>query len=104
MSFLTIDVSVPAAEGVDVTEDTLTVELADGRSISVPLAWYPRLAHATPDERRNCRLIGGGEGVHWPDVDEDISVEGLLSGWPSGESQTSLKRWLATRTGGQRTG
>ena len=92
MSFLTIDVSVPAAEGVDVTEDTLTVELADGRSISVPLAWYPRLAHATPDERRNCRLIGGGEGVHWPDVDEDISVEGLLAGRPSGESQTSLKR------------
>ena len=104
MSFLTIDVSVPAAEGVDVTEDTLTVELADGRSISVPLAWYPRLAHATPDERLNCRLIGGGEGVHWPDVDEDISVEGLLAGRPSGESQTSLKRWLETRTGGQRTG
>ena len=100
MSILTIDVSVPAAEGVDVTEDTLTVELADGRSISVPLAWYPRLAHATPDERRNWRLIGGGEGVHWPDLDEDISVEGLLAGRPSGESQRSLKRWLSTRTDG----
>lgn len=104
MSILTIDVSVPAAEGVDVTEDTLTVELADGRSISVPLAWYPRLAHGTPDERRNWRLIGGGEGVHWPDLDEDISVEGLLAGRPSGESQTSLKRWLAARTVGQRAG
>ncbi len=93
-----------AAQGVGVTEDTLTVELADGRSISVPLAWYPRLAHGTPDERRNSRLIGGGEGVHWPDLDEDISVEGLLAGRPSGESQTSLKRWLAARTGGLRTG
>lgn len=104
MSILTIDVSVPAAQGVEVTEDTLTVELADGRSISVPLAWYPRLAHATPDERRNWQLIGGGEGVHWPDLDEDISVEGLLAGRPSGESQTSLNRWLEARTGGRRTG
>ena len=97
MSFLTIDVSVPVAEGVEVTEDTLTAELADGRSISVPLAWYPRLAHAGPEERRNWRLIGGGEGVHWADLDEDISVEGLLAGRPKGESQTSLKRWLAAR-------
>ena len=93
-----------AAAGVRVSHDTLTVELADARLISVPLAWYPRLAHATPDERCNWRLIGGGEGVHWPDLDEDISVEGLLAGRPSGESQTSLKRWLAARTGGQRTG
>ena len=93
-----------AALGVGVTEDSLTVELADGRSISVPLAWYPRLAHAMPDERRNWRSIGGGEGVHWPDLDEDISVEGLLAGRPSGESQASLKRWLQTRAGGQRTG
>ena len=100
MSILTIDVSVPEAEGVKVTDDTLTAELADGRSISVPLAWYPRLAHATPDERRNWRLIGGGEGVHWPDLDEDISVEGLLAGRPSGESPRSLKRWLSTRTDG----
>ena len=102
MSVLMIDVSVPSAEGVEVTEDSLTAELADGRSISVPLAWYPRLAHAAPDERRNWRLIGGGEGVHWPDLDEDISVEGLLAGRPSGESQTSLKRWLAARTKAQR--
>jgi len=93
-----------AAAGVKVSEDTLTVELADGRSIAVPLAWYPRLANATGDERRNWRLIGGGEGVHWPELDEDISVEGLLAGRPSGESQASLKRWLAARTGGQRTG
>lgn len=104
MTFLTIDVSVPEAEGVEVTDDTLTAELSDGRSISVPLAWYPRLAHASPHERRNWRLIGGGEGVHWPDLDEDISVEGLLAGRPSGESQRSLKRWLETRTAGQRSG
>ncbi len=104
MSFLTIDVSVSEAEGVEVTDDTLTAELADGRSISVPLGWYPRLAHATPDERRNWRLIGGGEGVHWPDLDEDISVEGLLAGRPSGESQASLKRWLEKRTDGRRSG
>ena len=102
MTFLTIDVSVPEAEGVEVTDDTLTAELADGRSISVPLAWYPRLAHAAPHELRNWRLIGGGEGVHWPDLDEDISVEGLLAGRPSAESQTSLRRWLETRTDGQR--
>ena len=104
MTFLTIDVSVPEADGVEVTDDTLTAELSDGRSISVPLAWYPRLAHATPHERRNWRLIGGGEGVHWPDLDEDISVEGLLAGRPSAESQRSLKRWLETRTGEQRVG
>ena len=97
MSFSTIDVSIPAAEGVEVTEDTLMAELADGRSISVPLAWCPRLAHAVPAERRNWRLIGGGQGVHWPDLDEDISVEGLLAGRPSGESQRSFRRRLATR-------
>jgi len=66
-------------------------------------AWCSRLAHATPDEQCNWSLIGGGDGIHWPDPDEDISVEGLLAGRPSGESQTYLKRWLATRTGGQRT-
>ncbi len=104
MTFSTIDVSVPEAEGVEVTDDTLTAELSDGRSISVPLAWYPRLAHAAPHERRNWRLIGGGEGVHWPDLDEDISVEGLLAGRPSAESQTSLKRWLETRIAGQSPG
>lgn len=104
MTFLTIDVSVPEAEGVEVTDDTLTAELADGRSISVPLAWYPRLAHAAPHERRNWRLIGGGEGIHWPDLDEDISVEGLLAGRHSGESQTSLKRWLEVRMAGHRQG
>ena len=85
------------AQTVQVTVDTLAVDLADGRSISVPLAWYPRLAHGTPAERTNWRLIGRGEGVHWPDLDEDISVENLLSGARSGESHRSLKQWLASR-------
>lgn len=85
------------AETVTVTEDTLTVELSDGRSLSVPLAWFPRLIHATPAERKNWRLIGRGHGIHWNKLDEDISVEGLLAGKPSGESQASFKKWLCTR-------
>jgi len=83
---------------VRVTDDTLSVDLTDGRSLAVPLAWYPRLSHATPAERANWRLIGSGEGIHWPDLDEDVSVEGLLAGRRSGESQESLGRWLAQRT------
>jgi hypothetical protein len=85
------------AQNVTVTEDTLTVELSDGRSISAPLAWYPRLVHGTPDERTNWRLVGQGTGIHWSALDEDISVENLLAGQASGESQRSLKRWLARR-------
>jgi len=85
------------AQGVQVTVDTLTVDLADGRSISVPVTWYPRLATGTPFERSNWRFIGRGEGIHWPDLDEDISVENLLSGARSGESQRSFKQWLAAR-------
>jgi Protein of unknown function (DUF2442) len=85
------------AQSVTVTEDTLVVDLNDGRTISVPLAWYPRLLHGTAEERNNWRLIGGQEGIHWPDLDEDISVAGLLAGKPSGESQSSFKRWLEKR-------
>ncbi len=85
------------AQSVRVTEDTLTVDLVDGRSISVPLAWFPRLSHGSPSERRNWSLIGGGEGIHWPDLDEDISVESLLAGRRSGESKSSFGRWLASR-------
>ena len=97
MSISRIEMEVPDAVGVEVNDDTLTVELSDGRSISVPLAWYPRLLHARPKERRRWRLIGGGQGIHWDDLDEDISVEGLLAGRRSGESQASFKRWLAAR-------
>jgi hypothetical protein len=80
-----------------VSEDALLVDLADGRTITVPLAWFPRLAHGTPAERANWRLVGGGEGIHWPELDEDISVESLLAGRRSGETQESLRRWLQTR-------
>jgi hypothetical protein len=87
----------PQAHHVSVTEDAISVDLVDGRTVSVPLAWYPRLSHGTPKERDNWRLIGQGEGIHWPDLDEDLSVDGLLSGRPSGESQASLEKWLHTR-------
>jgi hypothetical protein len=82
------------AQHVIVTEDSLIVDLVDGRTISAPLGWYPRLLHGTPEERNKWRLIGAGEGIHWPDLDEDISVENLLAGKPSGESQRWFKRWL----------
>ena len=88
------------AANVGVSEVALTVELVDGRSVSVPLLWYPRLVDATPAERDNWRLIGRGEGIRLPDLDEDISVAGLLAGRRSGESQRSLKRWLESRRGG----
>jgi uncharacterized protein DUF2442 len=76
-----------------------SVDLGDGRSILVPTAWFPRQIHATPEEKRNWRLIGKGEGIHWEDLDEDISIEGLLEGRPSGESQISFKKWLEKRAG-----
>lgn len=99
MNTSTTEIRLSEAVGVSATDDALTVELADRRTIAVPLAWYPRLTHGTPEERRHWRLIGRGEGIHWPDLDEDISVEGLLAGRPSGESQRSLKRWLERRRG-----
>jgi hypothetical protein len=95
MSSLTTDVR---AQRVVITADSLTVDLNDGRSISVPLAWYPRLLHGTPEERNNWRLMGTAEGIHWPDLDEDISIENLLRGNPSGESDESFKKWLKKRT------
>src|SRR5262245_21517540 len=85
------------AQQVTVTDDALIVDLVDGRTVSVPVSWYPRLAHGTPAERSNWRLLGRGEGIHWPDLDEDISVAGLLAGRPSGETQSSLQRWLKSR-------
>ena len=89
--------STVLAQNITVTEETLTVELVDGRTISVPLAWYPRLLYSTPQEQNNWRFIGKGEGIHWPDADEDISVEHIIAGKPSGESQRSLKKWLDSR-------
>ena len=97
MNISAIEIEVSRAEAVEVTEDTLTLDLSDGRTISVPLEWFPRLLKATPKERNNWRLIGKGHGIHWGDIDEDISVEGLLAGRPSGETQESFKKWLSQR-------
>jgi hypothetical protein len=85
------------ALSVSVTDDALTIDLVDGRSLSVPLDWYPRLAAGSTQERANWRLVGRGEGIHWPELDEDVSVEGLLAGRGSVEAQTSLQRWLRDR-------
>ncbi|MCX7014533.1 MAG: DUF2442 domain-containing protein [Candidatus Sumerlaeota bacterium] len=82
---------------VVVSDDTLSVDLEDGRTISVPIGWYPRLAHGTPTERANFQIAGAGYGIHWPDLDEDIGIEGLLLGRKSTESPSSLKRWLENR-------
>ena len=97
MSISAVEIAVPHAESVTVTDDTLSIDLSDGRTISVPLAWFPRLLHAAQAERNNWRLIGKGHGIHWEDVDEDINVEDLLAGRPSGESQVSFKKWLEKR-------
>jgi hypothetical protein len=82
---------------VIVTDDSLTVDLDDGRTISVPIGWYPRLAYGTPEERSNVRIAGAGYGLHWPDLDEDIGVDGLLLGKKSSESVPSFTRWLERR-------
>ena len=98
MSSLMVELlEIPAAQQVVITDDALTVDLSDGRTISVPLAWYPRLLHGTQNERNNWRFIGGNEGMHWPDLDEDISVKNIILGKPSGESQKSFQRWLDDR-------
>lgn len=100
MTTLALELETPRAEAVTLTEEALSVDLSDGRTISVPLAWYPRLLHATRAERQDWRLIGKGEGIHWEEIDEDISVTDLLAGKVSGESQSSLKRWLEARQAG----
>lgn len=87
----------PIAMHVTVTEDKLIVDLADGRSLGVPLAWYPRLVRGTPAERQHWQLLGDGYAIEWPDLDDHIGVEGLLAGRRSGESPQSFERWLATR-------
>jgi hypothetical protein len=86
------------ATSLQFSDDLMTVALDDGRILSVPLAWYPRLLHGSPQERGKYELIGAGEGIHWPDLDEDISVVGLLAGKHSAESDASLSRWLQKRT------
>jgi hypothetical protein len=97
MSSSTVDTSSSLATTIELTEDQLVCQLADGRTISAPVSWYPRLLHGSADERNHWQLIGGGRGVHWPDLDEDISIENLLAGKRSGESQPSFKKWLDAR-------
>jgi hypothetical protein len=97
MISLTIEIQEVQANNVTVTEDAITVDLTDGRTIIAPLMWYPRLWHGTAEERNNFEIIGNGSLIHWPDLDEDLSVIGILAGRRSGESQKSLKKWLADR-------
>ena len=96
------NVQKPNAQDVNVTDDTLRVDLGDGRTISVPLAWFPRLIHATEKERNNWRLNERGESIHRENLDEDMSIEGLLAGHASGESQASFKKWLKKRNSPQK--
>ena len=93
----TLEQTLARVQDLRITADTLTVQLTDAREVSVPLAWYPRLLNAEPKERRTWRLIARGERIHWPDLDEDISVQNILLGQPSGESQESFKKWLSKR-------
>lgn len=95
MTTLQIVPANPRALDISVDEDSLTAYLEDGRVISVPTAWYPRLAHAQPDDLRRWKLLGRGHGIHWPELDEDISIDNLVLGQPSGESPQSFSRWLA---------
>jgi hypothetical protein len=98
MTSLTIELlEIPKIQNLNITDDTLSVDLSDGRTISVPLAWYPRLLNASETERNDWRTIGEGEGIHWEELDEDISTKNLILGQPSGESQKSFQKWLNNR-------
>lgn len=91
--------ALPRIVDVTITDDTLSADLEDGRTISVPIGWYPRIAYATPAERVSFQISGAGHGIHWPDLDEDLGVEGLLLGKRSNESSVSFKKWLDHRKG-----
>ncbi|NJN22457.1 MAG: DUF2442 domain-containing protein [Leptolyngbya sp. RL_3_1] len=88
---------IPTIQSVEITGDTLSVDLVDGRTIAVPITWYPRLLQGSAEERQDWRFIGNGAGIHWNQLDEDISVKNLILGQPSGESQKSFQRWLSQR-------
>jgi hypothetical protein len=97
VSSLVAEQREPRARSVTVSEESLTVDLTDGRTIIVPLVWYPRLWYGKPEERNHFEIFGDGAYIHWPDLDEDLTVAGLLAGLPSGESPKSVKRWLKQR-------
>ena len=98
MSSFTIEVQEPRCKSVRVSDEGLTVDLVDGRTITVPLAWYPRLWHGSSQERKHFEIFGDGTYIHWPDLDEDLTVAGLLAGRRSEESAQSLKKWLGSRS------
>lgn len=98
MSTLAVEIVEARAQNIEIAEDRLIVDLTDGRTIAAPLAWYPRLWHGKPEERANFEIIGDGAYIHWPDLDEDLSVAGILAGRRSGESLDSLQQWLAARS------
>ena len=102
MSSSALEIQQARASSVTVTEDTLTLDLEDGRTISVPLVWYPRLWHGTQAERNSFEIFGNGAYIHWPELDEDVMVAGLLAGQPSGENPSSLQKWLESRESGDR--
>jgi len=92
-----VTLALPEVVNVIINDDTLSVDLEDGRTVSVPIGWYPRLAYGTPAERANFQISGAGYGIHWPDLDEDIGVEGLKVGKKSTESFASFEQWLQRR-------
>lgn len=92
-----VTLNLPRVTGVSVTDDTLSVDLEDGRTVSVPIGWCPRLAHGTSVERANVQIAGAGFGLYWPDLDEDIGIEGILLGKRSSESPQSFEKWLQAR-------
>lgn len=97
MNSLETEIEEPKAKSIKISDDSLSVDLFDGRTIIVPLLWYPRLWHGSNEERKNFELIDEGSIIHWPDLDEDLSLSGIVAGRKSGESQKSLKRWLKNR-------
>ena len=97
MTSLASEQKEPRARSVVVTEESLTVDLTDGRTIIVPLVWFPRLWHGTAEERSEFEIFGDGTYIHWPDLDEDLTVAGLLAGLPSSEAPQSVKKWLEAR-------
>jgi len=97
MSSLAVEVQEPRGKSVKVNDDEVRVDLVDGRTITVPLAWYPRLWHGSPQERNHFEIFADGAYIHWPDLDEDLTVAGMLAGQRSGESPQSLKKWLGSR-------
>lgn len=99
MSSWAADIQEARARHLSITEEALTADLVDGRTIIVPLAWYPRLWHGTIEERSHFEIVGDGAYIHWPDLDEDLTVAGLLAGRHSGENPESFKKWLDARKG-----